>query len=492
MDEGSKPFEDDIFKEIVMSSGFGIFVAEKNRIHLANPKFIEIFGYDPCDNQIYSKDIQNLFLEAREVFCEQPPDAPDIPTSSVRDVTCRKKDGTFFDAEIFVKEIRYKGRSLIRGSVRDTTLEKRIRSHLVEAENVYKTLVETASNSGLGIFVLQDRGDKEGVYQFANEEYCRITGYSVDELLGRTFKETTHPDFLDETTERYRKRKRGLVPAGLHEIDVMTRDGRRIPIHYSIGLTNYNGRLACIGYSRDISDEKRLKSQLFMSEKLASMGRLVASIAHEIDNPLASLSSFAQILLDRKLDDSTRDCVQSMYEIIQRIASVVRQLSMMSRPQIGILSEVDVNSLVRTAIESIRLDRRNAGIDIDLKLDERCPKVMADENQLLQVLVNIMINGVDAMPKGGNLAVWTSRVPGRAIANPCALIAIKDTGEGIKDEVKTSVFDPFFTTKGIGEGTGLGLYVSYEIVKKLNGQIEFESEDGKGTTFFVKLTGIAE
>jgi PAS domain S-box-containing protein len=364
-------------------------------------------------------------------------------------------------------------------------------AYINDSEDAYRTLVDTASDSGLGIFILQDREDKEGAYQFVNEEYCRISGYREEELLKMTFYETTHPDFRAKAIERYRERKRGMPHARLYEIDMLTKDGKRVPIQYSSGLTNYRGRLAFIGYLRDVSEQKKLEGHLFMSEKMVSIGRLVAGIAHEINNPLTAVSSFIQILNERNLEGEVKGYIQTMGELVKRIQGIVSQLSMISRPQIEILSEVDLGRLLNLAVETVKLDPRSTAVRIHLRTDETCPRVVGDENQLLQVLLNIMFNALDAMPKGGDLDLESAPHRHSGHVQPHALLTIRDTGIGIRAADRLKIFDPFFTTKEVGKGTGMGLFVSYEIIKKIKGRIEFESEEGSGTTFRIFLPGAA-
>ncbi len=241
-----------------------------------------------------------------------------------------------------------------------------------------------------------------------------------------------------------------------------------------------NGELH--GYIRlvqDVTELKKMEEQMMHSEKLASLGRLTAGITHEIGNPLTSVFSFVQILKEMEQDGFKKESLQTIYFHINRIADILKQLSGFSKIPPVELKAWNVNNLIDSSISLIQYDKRAKDISIVKELSPDIPEITTDGNQLSQVIVNIILNAVDAMPEGGKLTI-RSRAEDNRIH-----IDFEDTGIGIPKENISRIFDPFFTTKE--KGTGLGLAVSYSIIKKLNGSLIAESEANKGSRFMITL-----
>jgi two-component system NtrC family sensor kinase len=226
---------------------------------------------------------------------------------------------------------------------------------------------------------------------------------------------------------------------------------------------------------------KKINSQLFRSEKLASLGKLAAGVAHEINNPLTGILTNSSLLLeDLPADDPRREDVEVMVhetircrEIVKRLLDFARQ----TKPQKRL---ADINALIDNIILLVRNQTSFRNILIEKKLDD-IPEVLVDPDQIQQVFVNIILNAAEAMTKGGVLTVTsaTSRT-GESL-----VIRIADTGPGISEEVRERIFDPFYTTKE--HGTGLGLSISYGIIEQHGGTISVESCPGKGSTFIIQL-----
>ncbi len=232
---------------------------------------------------------------------------------------------------------------------------------------------------------------------------------------------------------------------------------------------------------------KKLEQQVLHSDKLAALGRLAAGVAHEIGNPLTSISTFAQLLREMATDEFSQHSLDIINNHIQRITDIVRRMSTFSRADVLNIKYVQMNDVVNATLDLMRLDKRmKSSIEIAMSLDPSLSKTLIDEGQISQVFLNIMLNALDAMPNGGKLSVVTAQGAddqGRESIS----ISFTDTGTGIPRSELQKIFDPFFTTKEVGKGTGLGLSLSYEIVKRFKGDIHVESEVGKGTTFTVIL-----
>ena len=239
---------------------------------------------------------------------------------------------------------------------------------------------------------------------------------------------------------------------------------------------------------RGTATAKKLEQQVMHSEKLAALGRLAAGVAHEIGNPLTSISTFAQLLREMATDEFTQNSLDIINNHIQRITEIVRRMSTFSRADSSLnVKYVQINDVVNSTLDLLRLDKRMKNtFEIGVTLDPSLPKTMIDEGQISQVFINIILNAMDAMSDGGRLTVST-RHGKDDHKKDAIMVGFADTGIGITKQEMEKIFDPFYTTKEVGKGTGLGLSLSYNIVKRFKGDIKVESEPGKGTVFTIIL-----
>lgn len=229
---------------------------------------------------------------------------------------------------------------------------------------------------------------------------------------------------------------------------------------------------------------KALQKQLIQSEKLASLGEIAAGIAHEINNPLGGILIYSNLLLEDMNDDNPiKEDLKKIVNEVNRCKNIVKGLLDFARQSEPKIESVDINKSLQEVLKLIEKQALFHNIEIKRNFAEKLPNVKGDASQLQQVFLNILINAGEAMPKGGILYVET----GLSKDSNFVEIKFKDTGCGIKKENLDKIYDPFFTTKPPGKGTGLGLSVSYGIIKNHNGIIDVESEEGKGTTFTIKL-----
>ncbi len=235
---------------------------------------------------------------------------------------------------------------------------------------------------------------------------------------------------------------------------------------------------------RDVSEEHLMQERLLQSEKMASVGQLVSGVAHELNNPLTGVTGFAQLLLARDLDDQTRRDVETIYSEAERAAKIVENLLSFARRRKAQKGLANLNTLLERVLELRSYDLRVKNIELELDLDPRLPLTMSDPDQIQQVFFNIITNAEHAMLSahgGGKLKVRSRAEKGYI------RLSFSDDGVGIPAENLRRVFDPFFTTKEGGQGTGLGLTISYGIMDDLGGRIRVESRPGKGATFIVEL-----
>lgn len=240
---------------------------------------------------------------------------------------------------------------------------------------------------------------------------------------------------------------------------------------------------------------KQAREEVLRSEKLSSLGRLAAGVAHEVGNPIGAILGYTSLLMDRVADDTeAMDYLKRIEKEATRTNAIVRELLDFSRPSPSVSAPVDVNALIKESTTFLSGQRLMASIKIKMELDEGIGEVRADADQLKQVLLNLMLNAGDAMEQGGSLTI-ASRVisPGARQGDSeeyprgYVEISVADTGKGIAASELNQVFDPFYTTKPPGKGTGLGLAISQRIIETFHGSIHVESTEGKGSTFTVRL-----
>ncbi|HXW68685.1 MAG TPA: ATP-binding protein, partial [Dissulfurispiraceae bacterium] len=226
---------------------------------------------------------------------------------------------------------------------------------------------------------------------------------------------------------------------------------------------------------------------LINTEKLASLGRMAAGVAHEINSPLTGIVTFAHLMLKRTPTDNTRDIedINVIIDQAERCSRIIRGLLGFSRKTSSEKSMTNLNTLLENTLAMVRHQSRFYNILFDLRLDNSLPAVNIDPNQIQQVFLNLLINAADAMEKKGKITLAT-----RPVENGVSRfveVEITDSGPGIPENIRSKIFEPFFTTKPVGKGTGLGLAVSYGIIKKHEGTIFIKDSPGNGASFCIRL-----
>jgi two-component system NtrC family sensor kinase len=242
-------------------------------------------------------------------------------------------------------------------------------------------------------------------------------------------------------------------------------------------------QIAVIVEHRQAEEERaRLQKQLMHADRLATIGQLAAGVAHELNEPLSSILGFAQLLKrGAGMPEAARQDVQKIVTASLHAREVIKKLLLFARQTPTFKGPADINDVVLGAIDLFRHQFEKEGIELACVLCPQMPVLTADAGQLTQVLVNLVVNAVQAMPEGGKLIVQTHVQDGHVVC------IVEDTGVGMTDEIQDRLFVPFFTTKEVNQGTGLGLPVVHGIVTSHNGTIEVKSRPGEGTTFTIRL-----
>ncbi len=343
---------------------------------------------------------------------------------------------------------------------------------IAETKTYLENLLENANDV---IYTL----DMDQRFTYVNSK-VEIWGYRKEDLLGRPY--------LSLMSRRHRgKRLRTTLDIGTkqaYEVELLTHDGelRTALVSVSPLHDNNGGIMGVLGIARDVTDKKHLEQQVLNAEKLASIGKLSAGVAHEINNPLGGILNCLYNLRKGTISlDRQSEYLVSMEDGIRRVQKIVRQLLDFSQQRDPELALTDVNSLIERVLFLTNYAFESSGVRISRELGTQLLPLTADGLMIEQVLMNIFLNAVQAI-KGEGMVTVRSRQEERS-----CVIEVEDTGCGIPADVLPKIFDPFFTTKGQGEGTGLGLSVSLGIVQRHGGVIQVRSQVGKGTIFTVRL-----
>jgi signal transduction histidine kinase len=232
----------------------------------------------------------------------------------------------------------------------------------------------------------------------------------------------------------------------------------------------------------NVTERAQLEQQLLEREKLSSIGLLAAGVAHEVNTPLAGISSYAQMLLHQTSDnDPKRTLLEKIHVQTVRASGIVNNLLNFSRTGDAQFREIDINRVLDDTLQLLEPQLRNAKFELTRKFGDQLQPAYGSASKLQQVFMNLILNARDAMPNGGRLTIHTRAVDSSLV------IDFRDTGVGIAPENIARIYDPFFTTKEVGQGTGLGLALSYGIIQEHNGRIFVESRPGEGAHFTIKL-----
>ncbi|MEW6296161.1 MAG: ATP-binding protein [Thermodesulfobacteriota bacterium] len=323
---------------------------------------------------------------------------------------------------------------------------------------------------------------QNGAILRANREAEKVTGFQQEELHGRPIWEL-HPPEEQEQLRQLTQETNSHGYLSREDLHLIAKDGNVIPVSVYFGIIEHRGEKTIQGIYLDVSDRKRLESQLIQSEKMAAIGQLAAGIAHEIRNPLGiilnALYDLGEIL-DTDNPEVWEDLRIAKDEIV-RAQEIINTLLEFSRESRAEMEEVNLNDLLRKTLQLMHkyLQTNNVKVVTSLGKVGTC---LANQNALRQVFLNLITNAVQAMPEGGELRLRTQRT-----ANKSVLIEVSDTGIGIPERHLSSIFNPFFTTKEPGQGTGLGLSVVHSVIKRYQGQITVRSKPNEGTTFLIEL-----
>ena len=465
-----------------------MYVAECNDI------FAKMYGYRSAEEIIGqpfvtlhgSPDVPEN-IEALRFFIENGYRVLDVETKEV------DKDGRtvyFLNNAVGIIEDGYLVE--VWGTQRNITERKILEERIREAERRFQSIFENAVE---GIY----QSTPDGRFLMVNPALARILGYDSPEDLMGSVQDIQAQIYVDpKDRDRFQKeiQEKGIVENFVYA--ARRKDGKIVWLSENTRVVRdpEGNVLYYEGMVEDITRQKELQEQLLQSQKMEAIGRVVSGIVHDFNNLLVPILGYAEILEKTLGQDPTgSQAIRVIKDAAQQAASLTRQLLAFTRRQPSRMEDVELNSFLK---EVIQIVKRVIGEDIRLKTVYAKEPIWckADRAQLQQVVMNLVINARDAMPKGGHLTIGLEPVTvneedltgeNEIRPGPYAKIWVQDTGVGMDDETLARIFEPFFTTKKPGEGTGLGLSVVYGIVKQHGGWIRVSSRPGEGTTFWVYL-----
>lgn len=474
---------DERCRRVIETTSDAIVITDRDRaIAFANPSAHALFGYP--DSALVGMRVADILPpEVREDVAGYESAALEGVPQHYETVVLRA-DGEQRAVSVSTAPLREAregvGASEVTGvvaSLRDITSERRARDAVARSEARYQRLVETAPDA---IFTL----DTEGRFTSVNRAFEHAVGRPRAELVGMGFTEV-----LDESQRQLAEDLFVDTAAGRRgqaEIRYRNTQGELCTGSVTATPVIEDGEIrGCLGIVRDVTGERRLAEQLLQREKLAAVGQLVSGVAHELNNPLAGVMAFAQLLEAAPGSvDEQRDAVRAIHKEAKRAARIVSNLLLFARERDPERTRTDLNAVMLDALELRRYVLRTQQVEVITDLDPALPAVWADPFQLQQVVLNLVTNAeyaLKGMERRKTITLRTRLAGNRVVAS------VSDNGTGIKAEVIDRVFNPFFTTKDVGEGTGLGLSISHGIIRQHGGQISVESVPGEGATFLIDL-----
>lgn len=318
-----------------------------------------------------------------------------------------------------------------------------------------------------------------------NRSAEQMFGFSSGESLGQPLDRFLPTQFR----EAHRHHVKGFGRSGvtsrkmgrLGTVMGLRSNGEEFPIEAAISHNSVDGKKFYTVILRDITERKNLEAQLRRTERVAELGTLASGMAHEIGTPMNVILGRAEYLMDRVKDEPTKKGLQTIIAQVERITRVMNQLLAFARRKPPEQGPLQLKDIAENGLELFRERLEKSRVTVEPALDDACPRVLADGDQMTQVFINLVMNAIHAMPEGGTLHI------GLAQEHDMVKLTVADTGHGIPHEALPMIFEPFFTTKEFGKGTGLGLTVVKGIIEEHQGTITVDSEEGKGTTFTILL-----
>jgi PAS domain S-box-containing protein len=465
----------------------GIYVSNaKGTFLYVNKRAEEISGYSK--EELVGKSFLELDLIPEKYMARVRRSVEETAagiTTSPEELEIKRKDGTNVFVEISSTPVNLAGEYTEVGIVRDITERKRAEQEIRESETMLRAILD---NTVDGILLTDPETQQ---FYTGNKAICRMLGYSLEEIVKMGIKDIHSKQDLPYAISQFERqvRKETILT---ENIPLKRKDGSVFYAEINNSEVTIRGKTYMMGILRDTTERmkgeeerKRLEEKAQISERLAAVGEMAAGIAHEINNPLTGVIGFSSMLLDEEnIPEELKKDLTVIADGSQRVADIVKRLLTFARQTKPVRTLVNINDLIDNTLKLRDYVLKTFNIEAVTRLDPELPLIVADPGQLQQVFMNMIVNAEYAIKetgKKGTLTVTTEK------HNNHIRISFQDNGIGIPRENMDRLFQPFFTTKKQGEGTGLGLSLSWSIVAEHGGEMRVESEPGHGTTFIIEL-----
>jgi PAS domain S-box-containing protein len=480
-EEALREFESK-FRDLVENSMAGVYLIQDNVFKYVNSRFAEIHGYELEDlvDRIGIKD--TIILEDLPIVegdIRQRLKGETQPGHLEFKIVTKSQE--IKTVEVFGTSTIYQGRPAVIGTLLDVTERKRTEEALCQSEEKYRTILENIEDGYYEV-------DLTGNLTFFNDSLCRILGYPKEELMGMNNQQYADKENAKKMLECFNQVHRIGESGRECDYEIIRKDGTKRYIEASISLQKGSSGdpIGFRGIVRDITEKKKMEEQLLQAEKLRSLAEMASGVAHDFNNALAVVLGNTQLLLYTVQDEEIKKSLRTIEKVAKDSAQTVRRLQDFTRKRAHQeLFKVDVNSIIKDSIEITKPkwkdEVQSGGIHIEMASNlGEIPSVLGNASELREVITNLIFNAVEAMPEGGKIEIKAFQKKKKVY------IQISDTGIGIPEEIRKKIFEPFFTTKPF-TNTGLGLSMSYGIIKRFEGEIEVESKVGDGTVFRIIL-----
>ncbi len=467
------------YRELFDSIQEGLFFATpEGRFLDVNDAMVRMLGYDSREELLRADVGPHLYPApaARERFLQALSERGVLRNY---EETLRRKDGALLHTLQNITAVRdSRGKiAQIRGLMLDVTEQKTFQSQLQRERDFNQKILNTTQSM---ILVL----DTAGLISYANRR-CFESGYREDELIGHRLVDWVEASHRDDFEAALETTAHGQQ---VENLELRVRRSDASMGHFSISLSpmrdEQNAVNSVVVVMTDITDAALLQAKLAHSEKMATIGRLVSGVAHEVNNPLAAILGFTDLLLENpQVPNNAREDLQIILRETQRTKDIVQDLLSFARQRPVQRELVHVNAVLRQTIKLRSYDFASHGVEVKEEFDEKLVPALGDSQQLQQVFLNILNNAYDAVQDAGQRGQITIRTKQRGESVEVAVI---DNGTGISNPER--IFDPFYTTKQAGKGTGLGLSICYGIVRAHGGEILcWNNPETRGSTFVVRI-----
>ncbi len=471
---------------LIEQSNDAIYLLYENKFEVVNRRFTEMFGYTLAECNAPDFNFLNLVAPESRGSIVQRMEAVKRgeKVSDVYEFTALSKSGRRIICEVSVSYIQYKEGIATQGIIRDIT-ERR------QAEAEIRKLSEALKQSPIAVVII----NKDLLVEYVNPAFGKNFGYDDQQVIGKMpFNFIFKNDRSNLISEIRRTIRNQQIWQG--ELQLKKKDDDYFFAKVMLNpILNGEGKLShYLIMIEDITEKRRLEEQFLQAQKMEAIGRLAGGIAHDFNNLLTVINGYSELLLRKtEHDSSTFDKLLQIKKAGERASALTSQLLAFSRKQVIQPKVLNLNHVLHDLEKMLK---RLIGEDIDLLIiyDKSLGLVKADPAQVEQVIMNLVINARDAMPKGGKITIQLKnkfidtefvKKHSGASSGWFAVMSISDTGIGMDKETIKHIFEPFFSTKEKGKGTGLGLATVYGIVKQSGGYIQVYSEPGQGTTFFI-------